>query len=187
MSPTEFIVHLWLPILLSAVAVWFWSFLSWAILPLHKKDWENLPNEDAFGASVRPLNIAPGVYGFPHCADNKQRNDPAFQEKWKAGPVGLLHLWNPNPSMGANMIVTFGVYLVVSCLIAYAGHAAIPHASHAKAMQVVGTMGILAYSFAFLPNMVWFQGGKRAMLTAVFDGLVQGLATGAIFAALWPA
>ncbi len=182
----EFLSHLWLPILLSAIAVWFWSFLSWAILPLHKGDWKTLPNEDSFGASVRPLNIPPGVYGFPHCTDHKQRNDPAFQEKWKAGPVGLLHLWNPNPSMGGNMAFTFVLYLVMSCLIAYAGYAAIPHAPHAKAFQIAGTMGILAYSFAFLRNMIWFQGTKRGMVTAVFDGLVQGLVTGAIFSMMWP-
>src|SRR5882724_47976 len=115
----EFISHLWLPILLSALAVWFWSLLSCLILPRYKSDWKNLPNEQAFGASARPLNIPPCVYAFPHCADNKQFNDPAFQEKWTAGPVDLLHLWHPNPSMGANMAVTFGVYFVVWCLIAY--------------------------------------------------------------------
>lgn len=183
----EFLTHLWLPMVLSALAVWFWSFLSWAILPLHKKDWRVLPSEGAFATALKPLNIAPGVYGFPHCADNKQRRDPAFEAKWKAGPVGLLYMWNPSPSMGANMIASFALYIVMSFLIAYAGYAAIPHASHAKAMQVIGAIAVLAYSFAFLPNMIWFQGEKRAMATAVFDGLVQGLATGAIFAAMWPA
>jgi len=34
--------------------------------------------------------------------------------------------------------------------------------------------------------MVWFQAEKRSMVTAVFDGIVQGLATGAVFAAMWP-
>ena len=84
------------------------------------------------------------------------------------------------------MAFTLGLYLVMSCLIAYAGYAAIPHAPHAKAFQIAGTMGILAYSFAFLPNMIWFQGTKRGMVTAVFDGLVQGLVTGAIFSMMWP-
>ena len=183
----EFITPLWLPILLSAVAVWFWAFLSWAVLALHKEDRKPLPNEEAFSAAVRPLNIPPGAYGFPFCTDHKQMKDPAFQTKWNAGPVGLLHIWTPNPSMGGNMLATLVLYLVVSMFIAYAGYAAIPHATHSKAFQIEGTIGLLAYSFAFLPNMIWFQGGKRAMATAVFDGLVQGLATGAIFALMWPA
>ena len=183
----EFLNHLWLPILLASFAVWFWSFLSWAILPFHKGDWKKLPNEDAFAAAVRPLNIPPGVYGFPYCEGHSQQKDPAFLEKWKAGPVGLIHVWFPNPSMGGNMIASFALDLVVSLLIAYAGFAALPHAAHLKAFQVTGTIGILSYSFAALPNMIWFQGGKRAMLTAVFDGVVQGLVTGAVFAFFWPA
>lgn len=183
----EILSHLWLPIILSAVAVWFWSFLSWAVLPLHKGDWKPLPDENAFAAATRPLRIAPGVYGFPFCAEGKQRNDPAFQEKWKSGPVGLLYLWNPNPSMGANMAASFALYLLVSVLIAYAGYIALPHASHLKAFQLLGTIGLLAYAFAFMPNMIWFQASKRAMVTAIFDGVIQGLGTGAIFALLWPA
>src|SRR2546421_1401905 len=102
----EFITRLWLPILLSAIAVWFWSFLSWAILAVHKHDLKPLPNEDGFGAAVRPLNVSPGVYAFPYC-EHKDRNNPAFQEKWKTGPVGILYLWKPNPSMGGNMAATF--------------------------------------------------------------------------------
>ena len=183
----EFLAHLWLPLLLSAVAVWFWSFLSWAILPLHKGDSKALPDEEAFAAAVRPLNIPPGSYGFPNCSDHKERNDPAFQAKWKAGPVGLLNIWMPNLNMGANMILSFAVYAVASCLIAYAGYAAIPHASHAKAFQVAGTMGLLTYCFAFLPNMIWFQASKSTKVMAVFDGVVQGLLTGTIFALMWPA
>lgn len=85
------------------------------------------------------------------------------------------------------MVVTFLIYLVVSCLIAYAGYTALPHATHSKAFQITGTMGILAYTFAFLPNMIWFQGSKTAMVMAVVDGLIQGLGTGTVFAAFWPA
>ncbi len=179
--------QLWLPILLSAVAVWFWSFLSWAILPIHKGDWKALPDEDAFGKAVRGLNIPPGSYGFPYCSDQKQRKDPGYQAKWKTGPVGLLNIWRPNPSMAGNMVASFTVNLVVSMLIAYAGHAALPHGSGAKAFQVVGTMGLVAYCFAFLQNMIWFQAPKRAMATAILDGVVQGLVTGAILSAMWPA
>jgi len=183
----EFLSHLWLPLILASAACWFWSFLSWAVLPLHKNDWKTLPSEDAFGGAVRPLNIPPGVYGFPHCEGHGQQKDPAFQEKWKKGPVGYISVWNPNPSMGGNMVLSLAIYLIVSLLIAYAGYNALPHAPRMKAFQIAGTMGILAYSFAFLPNMIWFQGEKKAMLTALFDGIVQGLLTGLLFALFWPA
>ncbi len=92
----DFIKHLWLPILLSAFAVWFWAILSCAILTLHKKDWSQLPSEEAFGAAVRPLNLPHGVYGFPYCAHPKQMREAEFMEKWKRGPTGLLYIGIPS-------------------------------------------------------------------------------------------
>jgi len=32
------LLALWLPIVLSAIALFFASFLSWVVLPLHKRD-----------------------------------------------------------------------------------------------------------------------------------------------------
>src|SRR5262245_30176280 len=93
------LLDLWLPILASAAAVWFWAFLSWAILPVHKRDFGPLPDEDAFVRAMRELNLRPGQFAFPFCKDNAQRNDPAFTEKWKTGPSGLLNVWKPNPNM----------------------------------------------------------------------------------------
>ena len=40
------LVDLWLPILGSAVAVFFISFTMWMVLPHHKGDWKPLPDED---------------------------------------------------------------------------------------------------------------------------------------------
>ena len=37
-------------------------------------------------------------------------------------------------------------------------------------------------TFAFLPNAIWFQATPRSIVTRVIDGVVYGLATGAVFA-----
>jgi hypothetical protein len=52
--------------------------------------------------------------------------------------------------------------------------------------QVLGAAGILAYTFSFLPQMIWFQATPSAKVAGIIDGLVSGVATGLIFAALWP-
>ena len=182
------LLELWLPILLSAAAVWFWAFLSWAILPVHKRDFGGLPDEEALLRAVRELNLPQGAYGFPYCKDNAQRNDPAFVEKWKSGPAGLLNLWNPKASMGMNMVLSFVVYLVVSILVGYIGYGAgLPRgAGFGKVFQVLGAAGILAYTFSFLPQMIWFQANGYAKLAGILDGLISGVLTGLIFAWLWP-
>ena len=185
---TVSLLDLWLPILLSAAAVWFWAFLSWAILPVHKKDFGGLPDEEAFLRAARELNLPPGNYGFPYCKDNAQRNDPAFMEKWKTGPSGLLNVWKPNCSMGMNMVLSFLVYLIVSIFVAYIGYAAgLPRgAGFSKIFQVLGAAGIVAYSFSFLPQMIWFQANANAKVAGILDGLVSGFVTGVLFAVMWP-
>ncbi len=188
----DFLTQLWLPIVLSAAAVWIASAIVWMALPHHKDDHRKLPDEGAFAGALRSLNIPPGNYGFPYCGGHAQRNDPEFQKKWKEGPVGMLSLWPPNPSMGKNMVLTFVLYLVVSALIAYLGWAVLPHGglmpppTFGKVMQALGTAGVLAYSFAFIPNALWFGQYPRAIAMRVLDGIAYGLITGAIFAALWP-
>lgn len=202
----EFLTHLWLPIILSAAAVWVASAIVWMALPHHKDDFSRPPDEAALIAFIKSSSIPAGNYGFPHCEHRSQMKDPEFQKRMSEGPMGVLSVW-PKMNMGRNMLLSFVVYLVVSILIAYVGWAALPHgitkfppnpapgsggvltgdrASFGHIMQVLGTVGVLAYSFAFLPNGIWFGQYKRALLMNMIDGVAYGLITGAVFAALWP-
>jgi hypothetical protein len=182
----EFIGTLWGAILLAALAAWFWSFLSWAALDLHRGDFKGLDDEEAVMALVRERGILRGIYMFPYMG-GKDRNTPEMQAKWKAGPVGMLHVWRADVSMGKNMLLTYLTYAGASFLMGYVGHAVLPAGTDFwRVFQVMGTIGVLTYSVSFIPNMIWFQGKPGAMAMCVFDGLVQGLATGAVFAGMWP-
>jgi multisubunit Na+/H+ antiporter MnhB subunit len=123
----------------------------------------------------------------PRIAKRAQK-DHEFQKKWKTGPVGLVQIWKPDISMGKCMVLTFIVYLVIGVFIAYLAWAALPHAgvSFAQDFQITGTAGVLAYCFSFIPSHIWFQAYPRATAMCLIDGVVYGLLTGAIFAALWP-
>ena len=177
--------QLWLPIVVSAAAVWFWSFLSWAALSLHKRDRVAPPDEDGLMEAVRRLGLGPGSYMFPWI-EHKDQRDPAKVAKWKAGPIGTLTVFGPM-SMPANMLASFGWNLLSSFLIGYVAAEAPPRgADFGKVMQVVGTVGVLAYTTAGFTTLIWFQGRPNAKVMHVVDGVVQGLATGAVFAAMWP-
>jgi hypothetical protein len=184
----DFVAHLWIPIVASASAVWIASALAWMALPHHKNDFKQLPDENAFAAAIRGLGIAPGSYGFPRC-DHKKMKDPEFQKKWNEGPVGTLSVWG-KMSMGKNMLATFLVYLIVSIFIAYLGWAVFPHGgaelTRSRVFQVLGTAGVLAYSFSFIPGGIWFGQSGRSLAMGVIDGIVYGLVTGGVFALLWP-
>ncbi len=191
----EFITALWLPILLSAAAVWIVSAVIWMALPHHSKDHDRLPDQAGFIAAIKSMNIPPGVYGYPHFGSRAECNSPEAKKAWAEGPVGLLYNWKPGASMGKNMVLTFLVYIVISVFIAYItwnafrreGAVALGAPTFADVMQIAGAAGVVAYAFAFIPNGIWFQVKPRAILMNVIDGVVYGVATGAIFAWRWPA
>jgi hypothetical protein len=183
----ELLAKLWLAIPLAALAVWVWSFLSWAVLNIHKNDTAAAPNEDRVRDALAKAGVGPGVYMFPYCADQKQTRSPEFQAKWKAGPVGQLSVWNPSPSMAGNMLATFGVFLAASFLIAYLLSMTLPAgAGFWRVFQAAGTAGVLTFTVAGLPSMIWFQATPHAKITCVIDGVIMGLICGAVLAAMWP-
>jgi hypothetical protein len=182
----EFLAHLWLPILISAGVVWVASAVIWMAMPHHKDDFDTLPNETEFINTIKGWGIPPGNYGFPNFRDCK-RDDPEMKKKLEEGPLGILNVWPPQKGMGMNMMLSFLVYLIVSLLIGYLGWEALgPAKTFAKVFQIIGTAGVLSYSFAFIPSGIWFCQKRKALMMNVLDGIVLGLLTGLIFASLWP-
>jgi hypothetical protein len=197
------IVDLWLPIVLSAAAVWIASALAWMLLPHHKGDFRKLENEDDVMATVRRLAIAPGLYFFPHMSEcNKAKMDPATKEKFEKGPHGMLQVWPPEAfgKMGRNMLLSFIVYLIVGVFVAYLGTLAGLGGATAEGLiagttepdfmavfRFTGTAAIMAYTLANIPHQIWFGTPGRNILAALVDGIAYALITGAIFGWLWPA
>ena len=61
------LLGLWLPILVSSIVVFFASFVSWMLLPLHKKDWQPLPDErGVFDALADRLGVGIGRGEYKH-------------------------------------------------------------------------------------------------------------------------
>lgn len=194
----DFLTHLWLPIVVSAAAVWITSCLAWMVIGHHKKDWKTIPNEGEFIDAVARMGISQGSYGFPEfrrCEGMDKAEKMKLWEDMQKRPMGLLRVWGPI-NMGKNMVLTLLVYFVVSVLIGYLGWSVFPHGGvegltgmrpdFGKVMQVLGTAGVLAYCVAGLPNDIWFQRSGREVLTGLIDGVIFGLITGAVFGWLWP-
>ena len=178
------LVSLWLPIVLSGVALFFASWLAWMVLPHHKSEWKGLADEDAVLRALKNANIPPGQYNFPHADCPKDMQSEAFQAKMQAGPRGTLTLWAAPPSMGVNMLCTLAFFVIANFVIAYlAGMVLPPATGFEKVFRFVGTAGILTYGTANILNGIWFG---RKMVADIIDGIAYGLITGAIFAWLWP-
>lgn len=179
---------LWLPILLSAVLVFFSSTLIHMVLKYHASDYRILPNEDAFRASFRGTNAPPGQYIIPHISDMKLMNSPEHLAKISEGPVAVLNL-RPNGvvGMGKALGQWFVFSLVVSALVGHMASGVLPIGTeYMKVFHTVGLTAFLAYAAGQLPAAIWM--GKPWSIAAkeVLDGLIYGLVTAGAFGWLWP-
>lgn len=181
------LMDLWLPILLSAIAVFIAGALAWMALPHHKDDYRKMPTEDAVLASIRTNAVPPGWYMFPYCGGPADLKDPEAKRRHEAGPHGMLTVWPGAPSMGKNLVLNFLFNIATSVFVGYiASRAVLPGAPFLDVFQIAGTAGILGYAFGGVPHGIWMGRKPRSMAMDFLDGTFYGLVTGAIFAAMWP-
>ena len=183
------ILALWLPILLSAVAVFIASSVVHMVLPWHRSDYGGLSDEDGTMAALRRLSLAPGDYLFPKPSGPSSMKEPAFLAKWKAGPVGRLTILKTGdaPAMGRPLTQWFVYCLVVSAVAAYiAGRALAPGAPYLAAFRFAGATAFIAYALGTWPESIWMGRPVSTTIKSNFDGLIYALLTGGIFGWLWP-
>jgi hypothetical protein len=178
---------LWLPILLSAVIVFFASSIIHMMLPYHRSDYRQLPDEEKLLAALRATGIQRGMYNFPFCT-HKELKSPAVQEKFKQGPVGHMTIFNPGPiAMGKFLGLWFIYCLIISFFTAYlTGWTMAPGSDYLAVFRVAGTAAFMAYGVGILSNGIWKGQPWSITLKETFDGLIYGLLTAGTFGWRWP-
>jgi hypothetical protein len=178
------LMSLWLPIIVSGIALFFASWAAWMLLPHHKPEWQGISNEAAFLQSLRSMNLPAGQYMFPYSCKPEDWKSEEFQRRREAGPTGTLTVWKKPPNMGVNMLCTVLFFTIANLVIGYlAGIALPPGTDFLTVFRFVGTAGILTYGTANILNGIWFG---RKMAADIADGIAYGIITGLIFASLWP-
>jgi hypothetical protein len=182
------IASLWLPILLSAVAVFVVSSLIHMVLPYHKSDYKKLPSEDGVMDALRKFDLAPGDYFFPLAGGSREMKDSAFQEKFAKGPAGSMTVLPKGPwSMGSTLALWFLYCVVIGTTAAYIAGRALPAGAHYRAVfRFAGATAFYGYALALWQNTIWYKKSWMTTLKSTFDGLFYGLLTGGVFGWLWP-
>lgn len=180
------LVSLWMPIVVSAVLVFFASALIWMVVQWHNADWSGLPDEDAVRAALK--GTPPGDYSMPHAKSNKDRADETWQAKCKEGPNAMLTvLPSGMPNMGKQLGLWFVYCLVIAWFVAYVLAAAVPADSHyLHVFRIAGVVAFLAHSAGAIPQSIWFGHGWGRTFKDILDGLVYALLTAGVFGWLWP-
>ncbi len=179
---------LWLPILVSAVVVFLVSSVVHMVLPWHKSDYPQVPNQDGVMDALRPFAIPPGDYMVPRPASREEFRSPGFAEKMKRGPVAMLTVMpNGSMSMGRNLGMWFVFCLVVGLFAAYVAGQALPvGAAYSRVFQFVGVTAFIGYSLALWPMSIWYRRAWSLTLKATVDGLIYALLMAGTFGWLWP-
>ena len=179
---------LWIPIVVSAIAVLFACFVTRNVIGLHRADWKELPEEEATVEQLQKSGVGPGMYLFP---GRREKHTPELEEcrqqRMNSGPWGTINVCARQPGLARHLFQTLIFCLTASTFVGYLGSLALdPGAKFLQVFQFTGTAGILAYAFGGIPNAIWFGSHVRRAVKDVIDGLCFGLITGTIFGILWP-
>jgi hypothetical protein len=181
------IMSLWAPILLSAVLVFVASAIIHMVLRYHRSDFRKVPSEDAVMEALRRIGVPPGSYMFPHAGSMAGMKDPAFQEKWKQGPIAVLTVMK-DASMAKNLAQWFVYCVVVGVFAAYiAGRALGPGAEYMSVFRFASATAFIGHGLALWHYSIWYKIPWSTTLKSTFDSLIYGLLTGGAFGWLWPA
>jgi hypothetical protein len=179
--------QLWLPILLSAVAVFVVSSLIHMVSPWHKGDFPRMANEDAVLDALRPLAIPPGDYFIPRPADRGDLRSPAFLEKVRRGPVVLMTVMpSGSMSMARNLVGWFLYVIVAVTLAAHVASLLPAGAPRRYVFHEVALVSFAGFVLALWQMSIWYRRSLSITLKATVDGLIYAVITGAIFQWLWP-
>lgn len=181
------IAALWLPILLSAVVVFFLSSLIHMVLGYHSKDFRKFKEEDAVADAIRKLDIPPGDYMLPYATSMHEMKSAAFQERFKRGPRLMMTVFGGSTSMTGQLAQWFIYSVVVGAFAAYIAGRALPAgAEYLSVFRFVGATAFFCYTVAAWPASIWYKRPWSVTLRNTFDGLVYALFTAGVFGWLWP-
>ncbi len=182
------ITALWLPIVLSAIAVFLISSIMHTMLGYHWNDYRALPNQGAALEALRALKIPPGEYAVPKADNVKHMRSAEYKAMYERGPVVLMNVSAGGAmSMGKNLVQWLVYLLVVGFCCAYiAGRELPPAAAYLSVFRLVGFTAFMAYSLALPQGSIWYRRSWRVTLVEMIEGLIYGAVTAGLFGWLWP-
>lgn len=185
----EFLVDLWLPIVLSAVFVFVASSIIHMVFVFwHKGDYGKLPGEDQILEAMRGQNVQPGHYMFPCAASMKDACTPEMTEKFNRGPVGFMTVVpSGQMKMGKCLVLWFLFSLLISICAAYVAQLTIgSNAPYLLVFRMTGAVAVVGYTLGGIPESIWKGLSWKIQIKHGIDGIIYGLLTAGTFGWLWP-
>jgi hypothetical protein len=179
---------LWVPIVLSAVAVFVMSSLIHMVLGWHKGEYHELPGGEGVADAIRAAGVAPGEHIAPYAGSPAAMNTPEFKARLAKGPNFLLTVRDPSSQGMGGMMTRWFVYsLVVALFTAYVtGRSLNQSATYLQVFRLAGATTFIAYGMGVWQHWIWWGKSLRSALTTTLDALIYALLTAGIFGWRWP-
>lgn len=180
-------LSLLLPVVGSAVAVFVLTMVV-HMTPWHRGDYVRLPDEDGVMKALRPFNVPANDYMVPHPGTAAEMKSPAYDAKREAGPVMILTVMATGPWKIGKMMGTWFLFLLVvsASLACVVGSVLPPGGDTHMVFHLVALIAFLAYAMGAVPLSIWYNRKWSTTVRNTVDALLYALATGWIFAMLWP-
>ena len=179
---------LWIPILVSAVIVFLASSLIHMVLPWHKGDFSQVPNEDKVMDALRPFSIPPGDYMLPRPSSMGDMKSAEFHAKMTKGPVMIFTAMPNGPgSMGKSLVMWFLYSVIVGVFAGYVAGRALPvGAAYLHVFRFAGVTTFVAYALGTWQASIWYHRKWSTTMIGSLDALIYALLTAGTFGWLWP-
>ena len=191
---------LWLPILLSIVACFIASSIIWMALPIHKDDYRQIPNEDAFAKLIKDQQTSgalkgAGMFMLPWCTHEKPKgltpeqlaeHKKAQEAKFAAGPWAVITIipkrWNMGISLGFWLLQLTLLNILIAYIASITLGAGTPYL---RVFQVVGTAAALGFGGNLLTEFIWKGTPWNRLPGQIFDTFVYVGLTAGMYSWLW--
>ena len=179
---------LWLPVVVSAVAVWLVSAVLHMVLKYHRADFRPLTDESEVAPALRKAVPGPSVYILPHCPEMSQLKDPAFVKKFEEGPVALITVLKSGPpNMGKNLVQWLLFCFLVSFTVGYVARNTLGFETDPETiLQITGAVAFVGYGYGRFQDSIWHGIPWSNSLRGLIDAAVYAVVTGLVFRFLWP-
>lgn len=180
--------ELWLPVLLSAILVFFAGFILNAMLPHHRSDYVPVEDEDRVMNALRASGQGTGNFMFPYVGSHAALKDPEVKARFEAGPMGFLYMVPPTAAVQGKQLIQYFVYaLIVSAAIAYAAGISVARgAEYMVVFRFVGTVAWMTYAGYVAIDSIFYGFKWSSSWKKMFDAFVYACLTAGVFSWLWP-
>lgn len=173
--------------ILGGIMMFLWGYVSHVLLPLGHMGIQSLPSEETVLTAMRSAIQEPGLYFFPGMDMSKEpspEEQRAWEEKYKAGPIGIL-VYRPQgeqPLALKQLLTELGSNILAALVAAFL--LTLTQAPFAKRVVLVTLVGAFAWLSISVSQWNWY-GFPTSFTTAEgIDQVVGAFLTGLVLAAI---